>query len=130
MHYIRSFLKGCQICQLNKARPAPQRQFESRVSLNYNNMGKLSCDIKYMYRANIGHKFILVVTDEVTTYLVTIPLIGGTSHKVEEALINHVFGKHGPPSYLIFDEDKLFLSGVMQPIYKRLGIKIKIVKPT
>ena len=34
-----------------------------------------------------------------------------------------------PPSYLIFDEDQIFLSSVMQYIYKRLGIKVKTVSP-
>ena len=29
------------------------------------------------------------------------------------------------PSYLFFDEDKAFLSNVMQYIYKTLGIKIE-----
>ena len=75
MHYIRSFLKGCQMCQLHKVGPTPQRQFENRIILNYASMSKLSCDIKYMYRASTGHKFMLVVTANVTNYLVTTPSI-------------------------------------------------------
>ena len=54
-------------------------------------MGKLSCDIKYMYRASTGHKFIPVVADDVT-----ISLYIGILHKVGEALINYVFCKHSP----------------------------------
>ena len=68
----------------------------------------------------------VVVDDEVTNYLVTIPLHRGTSHEVGETLINHIFCKHGSPSYLIFDEDQAFLASVMQYIYKRLGIRIRL----
>ena len=54
-----------------------------------------------MYIASTVHKFILAVTDEVIDYLVTIPLHRAISHKVEEALINHVFCKHAPFSFNI-----------------------------
>ena len=80
------FLKGCQICQLHKVGPKPQRQFENRVNLNYTSMSKLSCDIKYMYGASTCHKLITVVADEVKNYLLTIPLYRGTSHKIGEHL--------------------------------------------
>ena len=76
-------------------------------------MSKLHCDIKYMYTTRTGHRFILVIADEVTNYLVTIAFYRRTSHKVGEALINYVFCKYGPPSYLKFDEDLAFLSKVM-----------------
>ena len=94
MHCIRSFLKGCQICKLHKEGQTPQRQFENRINLNYTSMSKLSCDIKCMYRASTDHRFILVATDEVTNYLVTIPLYIGTSHEI---FVNYVFCKYGPP---------------------------------
>ena len=82
-------------------------------------MSKFTCNIKYMYRANTCHKFILVVTDKVPNYLVTIPLYRRALHEVREALINHMFYKHGSPFYFIFDEDQVFTSSVMQYIYKR-----------
>ena len=70
MHYIRDFLKGYQACELYKVRSNPQRQ--RRINLKYTSMSKLSCDIKYTYRASTDHKFILVDTDKIPKYLVTI----------------------------------------------------------
>ena len=61
-----------------------------------------------MYRAITCHKFILVVSDKVTNFLVTTALYRGTLNKVGKALINNVFYKHGPHLYLIFDEDQVF----------------------
>ena len=48
-----------------------------------------------MYRAGTGQKFIVVVADKISNYLVTILLYRGTAHKVREALINHMFCKYG-----------------------------------
>ena len=87
-------------------------------------MSKLSCDIQDIYRASTGHTFILRFPGEVTNYLMIISSYRGTSHEIGEALIHHVFCKHGFLSYLLFDEDQAFLSSIMQYIYKRLGIKI------
>ena len=92
-------------------------------------MGKLSCDIKYMYGTSTDRKFIPLLADEVKNYLMTITLYLETLHKVEESLINHLFYKHCPFLYLIFDEDHAFLSSVMQYIYKRLVIKMKTISP-
>ena len=96
MHYIRSSLKACQICQMHKAGSTPQRQFENRINHNYISTSKLSCNIKYMCRKSTGHKFILSVTNEVVNDLIAILLYRGTLHEVGEALINYVFCKHAP----------------------------------
>ena len=73
-----------------------------------------------MYRASTGYKFILVVADKGTNFLETISLYRGV-------LINHMICKHGPHSYLIFNEDQVFLSNVIQYIYRSLGIKVKTI---
>ena len=108
MHYIRSFLKGHEICRFH-GQTNTLKAVENGIILNYTSMSKFRCDIKYMYRASTGHKFILVVTDEVTNYLVTIPLYRGPSHKARETLIIMNFVNISP-SHLILDEDhKLYL---------------------
>ena len=71
-------------------------------------MSKLGCDIKYMYRASTGHSFIFVVADEVTSYLVAIPLYKGTLHGIGADLVNYVHCKHGSLNNLIFDDDQVF----------------------
>ena len=45
-------------------------QFENQININYSSVGKLRYDIKYMHRAGICQTLILVVSDEVTNYLV------------------------------------------------------------
>ena len=35
MHYLRSFLSTCHICQLSRNNKPPSRQLETRINLNY-----------------------------------------------------------------------------------------------
>ena len=72
MHYLRSFIKGCHICQLSRSDKPPMRQLQPQIYLNYRPLSKLSMDLKVMPRSQKGHKFILCIIDEVTNYLITI----------------------------------------------------------
>ena len=74
MHYLRSFIKGCHVCQLSRSDKPPTRQLQPRIYLNYRPLSKLSMDLKVMPRSQKGHKFILCIIDEMTNYLVTVPI--------------------------------------------------------
>ena len=43
-----------------------------------------------MPRSQKGHRFILCIIDEMTNYLIAVPIIHSTSEEVGEALIEHV----------------------------------------
>ena len=45
MHYLRSFLKGCHICQLVRNNKPPMRQLQTRIHLNYRPLSRLSMDL-------------------------------------------------------------------------------------
>ena len=45
MHYLRSFLSACHICQLFKNDKPPPRQLETRINLSYRPMSRLSMDM-------------------------------------------------------------------------------------
>ena len=47
---------------------------QTRINLNYRPLSRLSMDIKVITKSNKGHKFILCVIDEVTNYLISMPL--------------------------------------------------------
>ena len=64
MHYLRSFLKGCHICQLVRNDKPPKRQLETRIHLSYRPLSRLSMDLKVMPRSQKGHQYILYVVDE------------------------------------------------------------------
>ena len=77
-----------------------------------------------------GHKFILCVIDEMTNYLITMPIYQARSEEIGDSLIDNVISKFGIPEYLlIMDQDSSFMSTIMNYLFRNLNIKIKMVAP-
>ena len=74
MHYLRSYIKGCHICQLNRKDNLPERQLQPRINLNYRPLSRLSMDLKVMPRSYRGDRYILCIIDEVMNYIITAPI--------------------------------------------------------
>ena len=129
MHYLRSYIKACHICQLNRKDKPLMRQLQTRINLNYRPLLRLSMDLKVMPRSSSGHRYILCILDEVTNYMIIAPIKHSRSEEVREALINDVILKYCVPDYMIMDLDSAFISSLMNYLFKRLGIKIKTVAP-
>ena len=129
MHYLRSYIKGCHICQLNRKDKPPVRQLQTRINLDYRPFSRLIMDLEVMPRSCRGHRYILCIIDEVTNYMITAPIKHSRSDEVGEALINDVISKYCVPDYIIMDLDSAFISSLMNYLFKRLGIKIKTVAP-
>ena len=128
MHYLRSYIKGCHICQLARPNKPPMRQLQPQIYLNYRPFSKLSMDLKVMPRSQKGHKFILCIIDEMTNYLITVPIYYSRSEEVE-ALIEHVISKYCAPDCIIMDQDSAFMSTLMNYLFRKLNIKIKTMAP-
>ena len=50
-------------------------------------MSRLSMDLKVMPRSHKGHKYILCVIDEVTNFLVMVPIFQARSEEIGETLL-------------------------------------------
>ena len=48
IHYLRSYIKGCHICQLSRNEKPPTRHFQTRINPNYILMSRLSIYLKVM----------------------------------------------------------------------------------
>ena len=129
MHYLHSYIKGCHICQLSKKDNTPTRKFQTRINLNYRPLSRLGMDFKVMPKSNRGHKYILCVIDEITNYLIMMPIYQARSEEIGETLIDNVISKYGIPEYMIMDQVSTFMSTIMNYLFKRLNIKIKMVVP-
>ena len=46
IHYLRSYMKGCHFCQLNRNEKPPSIQLQTRINLNYRPLSRLSMDLK------------------------------------------------------------------------------------
>ena len=97
MHYLRSYINGCHMCQLSRNEKPPTRHFQTQINPNYIPMSRLSMDLKVMPKSQKGHKYILCIIDEVTNYLITVPIFQARSEEVGEAILQHVITKHCIP---------------------------------
>ena len=127
MHYLKSFIKECHTCQLVRKDNPPIRQLQTKIYLNYRAISRLSMGIKVMPRSQKGHKFILSVIDEVSNYLITVPIYHSKSEEIGEALIENVISKYCIPDYIIMDQDSAFMSTLMNYLFRKFGIKVKTV---
>ena len=82
-----------------------------------------------MPRSHKGHEFILCIIDEVTNYLITVPIHQAKSEEVGEALIENVITKFCVPEYIIMDQDSAFMSSLMTYLLNKYNIKIRTVAP-
>ena len=82
-----------------------------------------------MPKSHKGHKYILCIIDEVTNYLITVPMFQAKLEEVGEAILEHIITKHCIPDYIIMDQDSAFMSSLMSYLFHRLNIKIKTGRP-
>ena len=128
VHYQRSYIKGCHTCHIVRADKLPTRQLQPRIYLNYRPLSRLSINLKVMPRSQKGHKFILCVIDEVTNYLITVPIFQAKS-EVGEAVIENVMSKYCIPDCFIMDQDSAFMSSLMNYLFNKFELKVKTVAP-
>ena len=82
-------------------------------------------DLKVIPRSYRGYKYIVCIRDEVTNYLITIPIHQAKSEEIGDALIENVITKYFISEYIIMDQDSAFMSYVMNYLFHKFDIKIK-----
>ena len=128
IHYLQSYIKGCHICQLAHNEKPPLRQLQTRINPNYIPLSRLSMDQKVMPRSYKGHKYIFCIIDEVTNYLITIPIHQAKSEEIGDALIENDITKYCIPEHIIMNQYSAFMSSHESPV-QRFNIKVKTIMP-
>ena len=82
-----------------------------------------------MPRSHKGHKFILCIIDEVTNYLVPVPIYQAKSEEIGEAIIENMITKYCIPKYIIMDHDSAFMPSLMTYLLTKFNIEIRTVAP-
>ena len=82
-----------------------------------------------MPRSSQGHKFILCIIDEVTNYLIMVPIYQLKAEEIGEALIEHIGTMYCIPDCKIMDQDSKFMSSIINYLFNKFDIKIKTVAP-
>ena len=82
-----------------------------------------------MPRSHRGHTFILCIVDEVTNYLINVPLYQAKSEEIGEALIENMITKYCIPEYIIMNQDSVCMASLMTYLLNKFNIKIRTVAP-
>ena len=72
-----------------------------------------------------GHKYILCITDDITNYLITVPIHQAKSEEIGDALIEIIITKYFIQEHIIMNQDSAFMSSLMNHLFKKFDIKIK-----
>ena len=127
--FIPNLIHCCHICHLNRNEKPPMRQLQTGINLNYRPLSRLSMDLKVMPQSSQGHKFILCIIDEMTNYLITVPIYQLKAGEIGKALIEHIVTKYCVPDCIIMDQDSTFMLSLMNYVFNKFNIKIKTFAP-
>ena len=61
-----------------------------------------------MPRSNKGHQFILCIIEEITNYLITVPIHQSRSEEIGDALIENIITKYDIPEYELFVQKDIY----------------------
>ena len=86
-------------------------------------------DLKVIHKSYKGHKSMLCIINEVTNYLITMPIHQAKSEEIGDAIIEHIMTKYCIPEYIIMDQVSAFMSSLMNYLFQKFDIKIKTVAP-
>lgn len=98
-----------------------------RIPTSYRPFKRVYGDIKHMPESSQGHKYMLVFVDEISRFVVPIPLQKADAISVSEALIQKVALVFGPPEFLYIDQSKSFSNEVLEYVWKCLKVQSKYV---
>ena len=84
-------------------------------------------DLKVMPRLHKGQKYILYIIDEVTNYLIMVPIYQSKVEDIGGALIENFVTKYCIPDCIIMDQKSAFMSSLINYLFSKLHIKIKTV---
>ena len=95
------------------------RQLETRINLNYRPLSRISMDLKVLPWFSQGHKFTLCVIDEVTNYLITVPIYQSKAEVIGDVLIEHIIKKYCVPDCIIMDQDSAFMLSLINYLFNK-----------
>jgi len=113
---VTNYINGCLICAKQKSigthtaplqsMPVPQKIWDT-----------LAMDISGpIIESNDGHKYILVIMDYATRYIIACPMKDQTAKTVAKHFVKEVLLKYGAPSKVLSDQGKNFLSELMNEV--------------
>ncbi|XP_055955077.1 uncharacterized protein LOC130010906 [Patella vulgata] len=124
---ISSYITSCHKCQQFKGKTDNVRMYHPRIPTEYCTFDKICLDFKSMPASPTGFKHIMVVCDEITRFLICIPLKTLDAETICEAIIQKIVCIFGPPSVLITDAASSLTGKLVSILCSALQIDHKLI---
>lgn len=121
---IEEYVKRCKSCQLNKLLK-PKRKAPMVITTTAKRpFEKCAMDIVGpVVDSDQGNKYILTFQDELSKFMVGIPMPNQEAETVAKQFVSEVILKYGTPSELLTDQGSNFLSELFKNVCKLLKIR-------
>jgi hypothetical protein len=118
------YIKNCDVCQRNKAtRPLTRQELEI-TDTQPEPWNKIALDIVGPLPLTENNcRYILTCQDNLTKYLIAIPLENQEANTIAEAFVNKVCLVHGIPQIILTDQGANFMSQVFKQMCKLFKIQ-------
>ena len=98
-----------------------------RIPDSYRPFDKMSLDFKSMPTSVAGYKHLMVACDEMTRFVICVPLRTLDAETICEAILQKIVTIFGPPSQLITDAAASLTGRMVELLCKTLGIDQKVI---
>jgi hypothetical protein len=123
-HDVESYIKNCGTCQKNKyTGPYTKAPFQE-TNTQYQPWDKIYLDIVgTLNMTEDGYKYILTCQDNLSKYLIAVPMLAQKAEEVSLTFLSHVVLLYGIPQNIVTDQGTQFMSDVFTTLCKLLKLK-------
>ena len=121
---VEEYVTNCKTCQKNKFTGPYTRAPFQETDTQFHPWDKLYLPIVGpLPMAEEGHKYILTCQDNLSKYLVAIPMFTQTAEQVALNFMQYIVLQYGVPNSIVTDQGTQFMGDVFRRLCKRVILK-------
>lgn len=127
---IKQYVNSCRGCQFRKPRNTRLQGFIKPMPIAEDVFDTLGMDLLVkLPKSKEGYNTILVVTDNLSKFVIAVPLRNELADTIIYGFFNNVIAKHGCPKMVISDCGRNLIGERSQDFFKMFGIKRNTTSP-
>ena len=120
---VKTYVSNCLICAKRKAYGATKAPLKPMPSTT-NVWEQIAMDVVGpVTESNSGMKYILVLSDYASRFVMTIPMKDQKAHTIARHLVQRIYTKFGPPNRVLTDKGTNFLSKLIAEVCSLFKMK-------
>lgn len=126
---VKQYVASCHICQCRKAPNRRKQGLTMPLPIAEDVFDTVGIDLITKLPRSNGYNTILVCTDNLSKYVVTVPLRDEKADSIIHAFFNHVVAKHGCPRVVISDRGSNLIGESSRDFFRYFGIIRQLTTP-